>query len=107
MSEPTPEDIKLAEKVAKAVGLPPPMKSDEQQLAEWVADAITFDAGGGMKTYTRAEFSDFVKIVPFPPQKLLGYSRLFDIMLNTVPVEDASGQPVPPKLAFDVEIRMG
>lgn len=107
MSELTPEDKQLAKDVCKAIGPRPPMKPVEQQLAEWVSDAITFDAGGGMQVITREQFTGFVKIVPFPPQKLLGYSRLFDITLDTIPGVNIAGQEMPAKLAFDVEIRMG
>lgn len=107
VSEPTPEDKKLAKDIAKAIGPRPPTKSDEQQFVEWVSDAITFDAGDGMKVYTRAAFADLVKIVPFEPQKLLGYSRLFDIAMDTIPGVNIAGKELPAKLRFDVEIRMG
>jgi hypothetical protein len=114
MSDPTPEDKKLTEQAAKVteqvckmVGYRPPVKPVEQQLAEWVTDAITFDAGGGMKVITREEFTNIVKIVPFPPQQLLGYSRLFDITIDTIPGINIAGEQLPAKLRFDVEIRMG
>lgn len=105
MSEQTPHPAKayIDERVLNT----PPPKPVEQQLAEWVSDAILFDAGDGMKARTREEFTNFVKIVPYPPQMLLGYSRLIDIVAGTIPTSDASNQIHPPKLPFDVEIRMG
>lgn len=111
MNEPAPEDKKLAKDVFDGVVKVrkdgPPMKPVEQQLAEWVSDAIMFDAGDGMKPRTREEFTNFVKIVPFPPQSLLGYSRIIDITIDTIPVMLSDGTQVPGKLNFDVEIRMG
>ena len=59
------------------------MKPPEQQLAEWVADAITFDMGKGPQVMTRDEFARSVAmIVVRDPKDLLAYSSLKEIMAN-------------------------